>query len=97
MPKRKYLTNKNKVPLKQWRRWSDKARQVFNQLFETMQANQALFVHPEAVEVPGEQWETVAWNASWMAADAVDGDMPDIVIDVTPGGEEVSRPVKKAA
>lgn len=63
--------NQHRVPVRQWRKWSEQSRQVFNAVYETMREGQALFAHPDAVEVPLPQWEVTAWNAAWTAADAV--------------------------
>lgn len=65
--------NTFKVPLKQWRKWTPAARKVFNETYETMTDNQGLFQHPKTAAVPQAQWMTTAWNAAWIAADAVVG------------------------
>lgn len=64
--------NVNKVPAKQWKRWSERARRVFNAVFATM-APQDLFLHPKATPSPRQHWRTTRWNAAWVAADAADG------------------------
>ncbi len=51
---------------------SKKARKVAKYLFRLMHDNQHLFKHPKAPTLPRKQWATTAWNAAWMAADAVD-------------------------
>lgn len=84
--------NVNKVPLKQWKRWTPAARKVFNETFETMNENQGLFQHPKTAAVPQAQWKTTAWNAAWTAADAVVGAVlqaGDVVKDITPKGKVV--------
>lgn len=86
--------NVNKVPLKQWKRWTPAARKVFNETYETMNENQRLFRHPKQAAVPQEQWTTTAWNAAWTAADAVVGAVlqaGDEVLDVTPKGKVVRK------
>lgn len=67
------IRNRFRVSLNQWRKWSIRARRVFNDLFEVMSRNQYLFLHPEMPKISKQRWRTVAWNASWMAANAVDG------------------------
>ncbi len=62
--------NVQKVPAKQWRRWSEQARRIFNAVFAEM-ADQKLFLHPKARAVPRALWRTTRWNAAWVAADAV--------------------------
>lgn len=76
------------VPGKTWRAWSVQARGVFNLIFSTMRPNQSLFIHPKAQPHSKEQWSTVAWNAAWIAARAVDG-------DVMTGDTMLEGPVKE--
>lgn len=82
--------NTHKVPLKQWRKWTPAARKVFNETFETMSDNQGLFQHPKTAAVPQAQWTTTAWNAAWIAADAVVGAQ-------RPEEKEPQAPAKSAA
>lgn len=64
--------NFNRVPKEQWFEWSIKAREVFNRVYGFVVNNQALMVHPGTrIEKPY-HWKTLAWNAAWIAADAVD-------------------------
>lgn len=65
--------NTNKVPQKQWRKWTNQAREVFNSVYSQMRRDQAMFQHPNAKRQPREHWNTTAWNAAWTAADAVMG------------------------
>ncbi len=68
------VTNKHKVPKKQWDKWSNHARKVFNQMFHKMRpTNQFAFMHPDAPPLLKEHWRTVRWNVAWEAACAVDG------------------------
>lgn len=68
------VTNKHKVPKKQWDKWSNHARKVFNQMYYTLRPSmQFVFMHPDAAPLTKEQWQTVRWNAAWEAACAVDG------------------------
>ena len=60
------------VPRKQWNRWSRKARETFNDVYGVM-ADQRIMTHPKAKQQSPEHWETVRWNAAWLAADAMDG------------------------
>jgi hypothetical protein len=57
------------VPKKQWKRWSGVGQVVFNAVYSTMLDNQDLFLHPKADTIPNEHWNTVCWNAAWVAAD----------------------------
>jgi hypothetical protein len=63
------IQNRHRVPAKQWRRWSEHARRVFNTVFQTM-GEQDLFLHPKATPAKREHWRTTRWNAAWVAADA---------------------------
>lgn len=72
--------NPNKVPQKQWREWSEGARGVFNGLYaEMLKLGPNLMAHPET-EMPPHHWETIAWNAAWLAAEQVDD--PGVVHEV---------------
>lgn len=42
------IENTHKVAKKQWRKWSEQAQAVFNEVYETMRDNQQLFLHPQA-------------------------------------------------
>lgn len=64
--------NTHKVKAGVWKRWSPNARLVFNELYEVMAGSQGLFLHPKTVRIPDIQWKTTAWNAAWIAADAVE-------------------------
>lgn len=70
-----------KVPKKQWSRWSELARGVFNRSYQFFVGNQDKMLHPKAKASTKEQWKTTAWNAAWIAADACDDTIPDGVID----------------
>jgi hypothetical protein len=61
------------VPKKQWRRWSDLARKAFNGTYGFMVQNQELVKHPKTRLLEAWEWNTIAHNAAWMAADAVNG------------------------
>lgn len=67
------VRNQSRVPKKQWAKWSDKAREVFNALYMAMMRNPQLFRHPEAPPVKPFHWKVTSWNAAWIAADAADG------------------------
>lgn len=63
--------NVHGVPKRQWRRWSAKARRVFNELHRLM-GDQSLFLPPKAKGLSRMQWDTTRWNAAWLAADLAD-------------------------
>ena len=73
--KAKPLANPNKVPKKQWNKWSHGAQNAFNELFREMK-DKELFFHPSLQGInpfSQEQWKTVRWNAAWISADIFDG------------------------
>jgi hypothetical protein len=63
--------NRYKVPLKKWRKWGASARRVFNETYSAMANNQTTFLHPQQDKISRRLWRTTAWNAAWIAADAV--------------------------
>lgn len=66
------MTNRYRVPKRQWRKWDEQARNVFNTLYGTMIADQDIYnAHPATVKLARAQWKTVAWNAAFIAACAV--------------------------
>jgi hypothetical protein len=66
-------TNKYRVSKKKWSTWSEKAKEVFNALHTAMMESPDLYWHPKQPKIHKTWWKTTAWNASWIAADAVDG------------------------
>ena len=62
--------NRYRVPKKQWSRWNEDQRRVFNHVHSAMTGNQDLFMHPKAEPVPVDHWKTTSWNAAWEAATA---------------------------
>jgi hypothetical protein len=78
------MKNNNRVPQKQWRKWSNQARAVFNRTYEFFMAtgNQAVLSHPKMHKIEPVYWKTISWNAAWIAADACDDTIPDEVVTV---------------
>jgi hypothetical protein len=66
----KTIPNTHRVPPKQWKKWSQRAKIVFNDLYHLLRNHQKIFMHPKAAVIPDTHWATIAWNASWEAADA---------------------------
>ncbi len=62
------VANCYKVPKKIWNKWTEPARKLFNELYLSM-ADQRIYTHPKAPQLPLKQWKTTSWNAAWMAAD----------------------------
>lgn len=74
------MKNKHKVDKKVWSSWSDQAKNAFNYCYEWFLGNQSKMAHPKAEAIKKEHWETIAWNAAWIAAnDAVDNCKTTIV------------------
>jgi len=78
--------NPHKVPLKKWRKWSDTARRAFNDTYPFMRDNPGLVTHPKSPEQKAGHWNTICWNAAWLAADAADGTyhQPGDIVEVAP-------------
>ena len=64
--------NKFSVQKKQWRKWPETARAVFNEVYWMMKCNQDLFIAPKQEKTKEKAWSVTAWNAAWIAASAVD-------------------------
>ena len=74
--------NVNRVPKKQWMKWSTNARLAFNRSYEFIYNNQDLIIHPRAATASPFHWKTIAWNAAWIAADAIDDSIPTEIVTV---------------
>ena len=74
--------NTNRVPRRQWDRWSGASRRVFNAVYKFMLDNPWVMRHPKQTAVSPAHWKTTAWNAAWIAADAVDDRLPDEVVEI---------------
>lgn len=66
------IKNKHKVSKRKWNRWSEKAKEVFNTVRDSMKTDPELFWHPKQPKINSKWWDTTTWNAAWIAADAVD-------------------------
>lgn len=84
-------TNQYRVPVKQWRKWSEAARAVFNRVYDFVVNNPELMTHPKADKLKPFHLKTIAWNTGWIAADAVDDKIPTIVEDIIPKTGKVVR------
>lgn len=74
--------NKFKVPKRTWARWTEVGRQVFNILFESMIANQSVYIHPKSSIRPQDHWRTTCWNAAWTVADAASATTRQQVVQI---------------
>lgn len=79
MAKRLQQENKYQVGARKWRNWPDLCQRVFNQTYESINLNQLIIIHPGGEEDTPEHWDTVAWNAAWLAADACQKGLKDII------------------
>ena len=78
------VKNKHKVPVKQWNKWSNHARRVFNEMYYSLRPSMQLqFLHPDALPASKEHWGTTRWNVAWTAAEAVKGFSLGTVISPT--------------
>lgn len=63
--------NKYKVQEKQWAKWSNHARRVFNDVYHDMRPSmQGTLTGPFCPVLRRVDWNVLRWNASWLAADA---------------------------
>ncbi len=63
--------NKHKVPKKQWNKWSNHAKRVFNDVYMALRiSKQPLLIGPFAPLRPVREWQVLRWNVAWEAADA---------------------------
>lgn len=60
------------VPKKTWRVWSLPAQAVFNATHKFYINNKDKMLHPKSPPLRREHWKTIAWNASWVAANTAD-------------------------
>lgn len=80
------VDNKFGVPTSQWKKWKNRIdvetgkkipdqlpRRIFNKLYaEICDTGSECFVHPDSQgKLAGAEFATIAWNAAWLAADAV--------------------------
>lgn len=65
------IRNRYAVQSKRWNKWSRAARSTFNDVFRLLLNQETANSAPDAPTVPREAWRTIAWNAAWIAADAV--------------------------
>lgn len=87
--------NKYGVPKKQWDKWHNLARRVFNTMYESMRPSmQWAFLHPDALPQKKDHWQTTRWNCAWEAAHAASGagKLTGVVLD----GKKYKRAPKKA-
>jgi len=90
------VKNKHKVPKKQWDKWSNLARRVFNDMMYSMRPSmQFAFHHPSTLPLAKEQWQTTRWNAAWSAAEAVKGFRFESATKLAPLKTKWVKPAKR--
>jgi hypothetical protein len=86
------VVNKYSVPLKQWKRWSNQAKRVFNDMYQELRPRaQWRFLHPQATPVLRRHWETTRWNVAWTAANAVNRTPYTHIVPVDAKGKKVGK------
>jgi len=71
------VDNSHKIPKKQWRRWSEDQRALFNGVYEDILAvGSDAWLHPVTVQrkLSADEFNTIAWNAAWTAAHLLKGE-----------------------
>lgn len=54
--------------------WGDQACDLFSNVYRAIKNNGPTFIlHPHDYEMPKVQFETIAWNAAWIAASEFGG------------------------
>lgn len=64
------ITNRFKVAQRQWRKWTEQERFVFNELFGSTVKNQKILSHPQMEKISAAMWRTLCWNFAWLASTA---------------------------
>lgn len=81
------VANKYRVQVRQWRKWSEHQRHVFNEVYGVMARSPDLFLHRKQEPMIRAHWLVTCWNAAWTAAGAAGDNMPDVVVDMKTGVE----------
>lgn len=64
----KVIGNIHKVPKKQWKKWCIAAQWTFNNMMRKL-SDQNVITHPGYEKAEDAYWQTIRWNAAWLAAD----------------------------
>lgn len=64
----KLIKNKYKCPLSLWKKLSEEARKVYNDVMEASLRNQNIMTHPKMEKMPKAQWDTICHNFACYAA-----------------------------
>lgn len=82
MPRKKEEANRYSVQVRQWRKWSNLQRHVFNETYGIMAHSPDLFLHRKQAPMSRAHWLVTCWNAAWIAADAAAHETPDVIVDL---------------
>jgi hypothetical protein len=63
-------SNRYGVPQKQWRKWTDGGRALFNELYSSMR-DQRIYLMLDAGPISFKDWKVTRWTAAFIAACAV--------------------------
>jgi hypothetical protein len=71
------VKNKHRVAAKKWRKWSNHAKKVFNDMYESLRPSmQQFYLHPDAPPQAKKFWAITRWNVAWEAADVANRQGP---------------------
>jgi hypothetical protein len=72
---RSKVANSNRVSQKQWRKWDDQAKQLFNDVYNDVLRclKEKVFLHPVSnrKRFTDEEFVVLAWNCAWTAANCL--------------------------
>jgi hypothetical protein len=63
-------TNSNRVSSRQWKKWSEDQRRLFNRIFIGLQ-HQELFRATKQTPMEEAHWQVIRWNAAFQGACAL--------------------------
>lgn len=95
--KPKLEVNRFRVPARQWAKWDETGRRVFNETYEAMSMNPRLFMHTKAGDISRRDWLVTCWNAAWHAASAAKGEAPTEIIMLRGGKPTGERYIMRKA
>lgn len=66
------VKNRHKVQVKQWRKWNNHAKKMFNATYAELK-NQQTVLSPETLLMTRQQWDVLRWNVAWTVAGIANG------------------------
>lgn len=72
------VRNTHKVSRKQWRKWDQQQKALFNGVYEDIKrVGPDLFLHTVTAQrhISDEEFDVLAWNAAWTAAHVLNGEI----------------------